>query len=124
MTAKVVLELPAARDLRARLAALWGHQDIERFIAVDDVTGPMHVTGLVERPADVGTGTRRVLLMINGRVIRDHGIVRAAEAAYRSTLPAGVRPSLILQLHLPGDGVDVQRAPGKVGGAPARAVAG
>ncbi|MBL0172293.1 MAG: DNA mismatch repair endonuclease MutL [Gemmatimonadaceae bacterium] len=110
---KVVIELPAARDLRARLAALWGHRDIERFIAVDDVTGPMHVTGLVERPADVGTGTRRVLLMINGRVIRDHGIVRAAEAAYRSTLPAGVRPSLILQLHLPGDGVDVNVHPAK-----------
>jgi DNA mismatch repair protein MutL len=111
--AKVAMDLPAAGDLRSRLAALWGHRDIERFIAVDDVQGPIHVTGLVERPADVGTGTRRVLLMINGRVIRDHGIVRAAEAAYRSTLPAGVRPSLILQLHLPGDGVDVNVHPAK-----------
>ena len=73
----------------------------------------MHVTGLVERPADVGTGTRRILLMINGRVVRDHGIVRAAEAAYRSTLPAGVRPSLVLRLHLPGDAVDVNVHPAK-----------
>ncbi|MEQ1690107.1 MAG: DNA mismatch repair endonuclease MutL, partial [Gemmatimonas sp.] len=110
---KVVLDLPAASDLRTRLAGLWGHRDIERFIAVDDVQGPIHITGLVERPADVGTGTRRVLLMINGRVIRDHGLVRAAEAAYRSTLPAGVRPSLILHVHLPGDSVDVNVHPAK-----------
>lgn len=110
---KSVLELPATADLRARLAALWGHRDVERFLAVDSVQGPVHVTGLVERPADVGTGTRRIMLVINGRAVRDHGIVRAAEAAYRSTLPAGMRPSLVLQLHLPADGVDVNVHPAK-----------
>ncbi|MCC6431661.1 MAG: DNA mismatch repair endonuclease MutL [Gemmatimonadaceae bacterium] len=110
---RVALDLPATDGLRARLAALWGHREIERFLSVDDVTGPVHVTGLVERPADVGTGTRRTLLMINGRVIRDHGFIRAAEAAYRSTLPAGVRPSLVLRLHVPSDGVDVNVHPAK-----------
>lgn len=110
---KIALDLPAVEDLRARLGGLWGHKDVARFVPVDDVQGPVHVTGLVERPADVGTATRRMLLMINGRVVRDHGIVRAAEAAYRSTLPAGMRPSLILQVHLPGDGVDVNVHPAK-----------
>lgn len=110
---KVALDLPATNDLRARLGGLWGHREMERFVSVDDVHGPFHVTGLVERPADVGTGTRRILLMINGRVVRDHGIVRAAEAAYRSTLPAGLRPSLVLQLHVPADSVDVNVHPAK-----------
>ncbi len=110
---RVALDLPAVPSLRARLAALWGHDDLQRFLDVDDVQGPIHVTGLAERPADVGTGTRRVLLMINGRVVREHGIVRAAEAAYRSTLPGGVRPSLILQLHVPGGDVDVNVHPAK-----------
>jgi DNA mismatch repair protein MutL len=110
---KLALDLPAAADLRARVAAIWGHRDVERFIAVDAVQGPVHVTGLVERPSDVGTSTRRVLVMINGRVVRDTGIVRAAEAAYRSTLPAGLRPALVLQLHLPSDTVDVNVHPAK-----------
>lgn len=110
---KVMLELPAVPTLRARLAELWGHRDVQRFVDVDDVQGPIHITGLVERPADVGTATRRVLLIINGRVVRDHGIVRAAEAAYRSTLPSGVRPSLVLQLHVPGADVDVNVHPAK-----------
>ncbi|WP_373062664.1 DNA mismatch repair endonuclease MutL [Gemmatimonas sp.] len=110
---KLALDLPAVPTLRARLAVLWGHGDVQRFIDLDDVQGPIHITGMVERPADVGTATRRVLLIINGRVVRDHGIVRAAEAAYRSTLPSGVRPSLVLSLHVPGGDVDVNVHPAK-----------
>ena len=110
---KVALDLPATDTLRARLGALWGHRDMARFVDVDDVQGPVHVVGLVERPADVGTATRRMLLMINGRTVRDHGFVRAAEAAYRSTLPSGLRPSLVLHLHVPGDTVDVNVHPAK-----------
>lgn len=110
---KMSLDLPVAPSLRARVAALWGHRDVERFVDVDDVSGVIRVTGMVERPADVGTATRRVLLIINGRLIRDHGMIRAAEAAYRSTLPSGVRPSLLLELTLPGDVVDVNVHPAK-----------
>ncbi len=110
---RVVLDLPAVPTLRARLAGLWGHREIERFVDVDDVQGPVHVKGLVERPADVGTATRRIFLIVNGRVVRDHGITRAAETAYRSTLPSGVRPSLVLQLHLPGGDVDINVHPAK-----------
>ena len=110
---RLVLDLPAAPSLRARLAALWGARELERFVDVDDVQGAVHVAGLAERPSDVGTATRRVLLIVNGRVVRDHGLVRAAEAAYKSTVPAGVRPSLVLQLHVPGGDVDVNVHPAK-----------
>ncbi len=110
---KTGLDLPVAPSLRARLAALWGHESIARFVDVDDVYGVVHVRGLVERPADVGTRTRRVLLVINGRVVRDTGIVRAVEAAYRSTLPSGLRPSMVLELTLPANEVDVNVHPAK-----------
>ncbi|HET7565961.1 MAG TPA: hypothetical protein VFJ96_13255, partial [Gemmatimonadaceae bacterium] len=39
--------------------------------------------------------------------------VRAAEAAYRSTIPAGVRPTLLLDIVLPGDDLDVNVHPTK-----------
>src|SRR5207237_3112087 len=80
---------------------------------VDDVAGTTHVAGLVERPSDVGTGTRRVFLSVNGRAIRDAGLVRAAEAAYRSTIPAGVRPTLFLDIVVAADSVDVNVHPAK-----------
>ena len=111
--AKEVLALPPAGALRDRVAALWGADYAARFVGVDDVNGATHVSGLVERPAEVGMASRRVHLSVNGRAIRDHGIVRAAEAAYRSTLPGGLRPSLFLDLVVPPDTVDMNVHPAK-----------
>lgn len=107
------LALPPSPDLRSRVSALWGADAADRLIAVNDVQGVFRISGLAERPADVGTGTRRVQVIINGRAVRDHGLVRAAEAAYHSTIPSGVRPSLILQLEIPGSEVDVNVHPAK-----------
>jgi DNA mismatch repair protein MutL len=108
-----VLSLPVAGSLRARVGALWGADRAERLLEVDDVSGELQLSGLVERPGDVGGGGRRLFMSINGRSIRDHGLVRAAEAAYRSTIPAGARPTLILELTLPADSIDVNVHPTK-----------
>jgi DNA mismatch repair protein MutL len=110
---KQALALPAARSLRDRVAALWGAAFAERLLDVEDVRGAIQVSGLVERPADVGTASRRTLLIVNGRPVRDAGLVRAAEAAYRSTLPAGVRPTLLLEIVVPASTVDVNVHPAK-----------
>ncbi len=107
------LALPPAKSLRERVAALWGVDASDALVSVDDVSGPIRVSGLVQRPADVGLSSRRLLLTVNGRAVRDTGIVRAAEAAYRSTIPAGIRPSLFLSVTLPAGDVDVNVHPAK-----------
>ena len=107
------MRLPLAPDLRTRVAAVWGTAVAERLVVVDDVLGPVRVSGLVERPSDVGTVGRRTHITVNGRAVRDHGIVRAAEAAYRSTISAGLRPTLLLEVELPGGEVDVNVHPAK-----------
>lgn len=110
---KEQLRLPVAADLLTRVAALWGRATGDRLVAVDDVQGPIRVSGLVERPSEVGTASRRVFVTVNGRAVRDHGVVRAAEAAYRSTIPAGVRPTLLLEVVVPAGEVDVNVHPAK-----------
>nr|MBA3891289.1 DNA mismatch repair endonuclease MutL [Gemmatimonadaceae bacterium] len=108
---KPSITLAPAASLRERVAALWGAGYAARFVEVDDVRGPIHVSGLVERPADAGGSGRRTFLTVQGRPVRDGGIVRAAELAYRSVIPPGVRPSLLLELVLPGSDVDVNVHP-------------
>ncbi|MBA4071901.1 MAG: DNA mismatch repair protein MutL [Gemmatimonas sp.] len=110
---KALLTLPPASSLRDRVAALWSVTLADAMVGVDDVGGPIRVSGLVERPSDAGTATRRVFVTVNGRAVRDTGIVRAAEAAYRSTIPAGVRPTVLLEVELPGSDVDVNVHPAK-----------
>ena len=108
-----VLTLPPVSSVRSRLGAIWGGRYAEDLLDVDDVAGVIHVSGLVQRPADVGTSTRRAFLSINGRSVRDAGIARAVEAAYRSTIIAGVRPSFFLDVTVPADMVDVNVHPAK-----------
>jgi DNA mismatch repair protein MutL len=108
-----MLVLPRSATLRERLGAVYGGEFAARLLLVNDVSGMIHVAGLVERPADVGTGTRRVVLSVNGRAVRDLGIVRAAEAAYPTTIPGGVRPTLFLDIVVAADMVDVNVHPAK-----------
>lgn len=108
-----VLDVAPSKSLRERLGAIWNANYASKLVEVEDLTGPIHTTGLVERPSDVGTASRRVIVSLNGRVIRDTGLVRAAEAAYRSTIAPGLRPSLFLSITLPADSVDVNVHPAK-----------
>jgi DNA mismatch repair protein MutL len=107
------LTLPPAASLRARIGAIWGAAYADALVDVGDVAGETAVSGLVERPGDVGTRTRRVHLSVNGRAVRDAGFVRAAESAYRSTIPAGLRPSVFLDIDVSPDLVDVNVHPAK-----------
>ncbi|MDB4884305.1 MAG: mismatch repair protein mutL [Gemmatimonadetes bacterium] len=107
------LTLPAASSLRDRVAAVWGAAAADRMVDVEDVRGAIQVSGLVERPGDVGTASRRTFVTVNGRPIRDNGLLRAAETAYKSTLSAGLRPSLLLAIVVPADSVDVNVHPAK-----------
>ena len=110
---KVAFSLPAAGTLRDRVAALWGAGVADRMVDVEDVRGAIQVSGLAERPADVGTASRRTFIAVNGRVVRDTGIIRAAETAYRSTISAGLRPSILLEVVVPANSVDVNVHPAK-----------
>jgi len=110
---KSALALPPVSSVRSRLGAICGGRYAEDLLDVDDVAGPVHTSGLVQRPADVGTSTRRAFLSINGRAVRDAGIARAVESAYRSTIIAGVRPSFFLNVTVPADAVDVNVHPAK-----------
>ena len=110
---KSAFALPAAASLRDRVAALWGSAVADRMVDVEDVRGAIQVSGLAERPGDVGTASRRTFITVNGRVVRDNGILRAAETAYRSTITAGLRPSLLLEVVVPANSVDVNVHPAK-----------
>src|SRR5687767_9508862 len=110
---RVLLDLPAAPDLVSRVAALWGDDAAGKFIAVGSEKNGVSVAGLVERPDAALSGPRRVHLFIGGRPFRDRGIVFAAERGYRTTVPHGARPSLLLYLDLRAGEVDVNVHPTK-----------
>ena len=111
---RMLLELPAARDLASRVAALWGDDAAGKFIPVGRSDRALTIGGLIERPDAALAGPRRVHLFVNGRPFRDRGVVAAAERGYRTTVPQGARPSLLLYLKLEAGAVDVNVHPAKL----------
>ncbi len=110
---RVLMELPGARDLAGRAAALWGDDFAGGLVPVSGGGGDVAVAGLVERPDAAVSGPRRVHLFVAGRPFRDLTLVAAAERGYRTTVPRGARPSLLLYLDVPGGRVDVNVHPAK-----------
>jgi DNA mismatch repair protein MutL len=111
---RMLLELPVAPDLASRIAALWGDDAAGRFLTVGSSEAGMTVGGLIERPDAALAGPRRVYLFVDGRPFRDRDIVHAAERSYRTTVPHGARPSLLLYLKLGAGAVDVNVHPTKL----------
>jgi DNA mismatch repair protein MutL len=108
-----LLDVPPTGSLVDRVAALWGDEAAARLVAVAHETRGIRVAGLIERPDRAGTGARRVHLFVGGRPFRDRGLALAAERGFATTIPVGVRPSLLLYLELPAGDVDVNVHPSK-----------
>ena len=111
---RMLLDLPSARDLGSRVAALWGDDAAGKFIAIGRAGGGLTVGGLIERPDAALAGPRRTHLFVDGRPFRDRALVFAAERGYRTTVPHGARPSLLLYLKLEAGAVDVNVHPAKL----------
>lgn len=110
---RMLLELPIAPDLSSRVAALWGDDTARKLVSVSKEIGGISVAGLIERPDATVSGPRRSHLFVAGRPFRDRDLVWAAERAYRTTVPQGTRPSLLLYLNVPPGDVDVNVHPAK-----------
>lgn len=110
---RMLLDLPAASDLTSRVGALWGDDTARKLVTVSKSRDGISVAGLIERPDAALTGPRRAHLFIAGRPFRDRDLVWAAERAYRTTVPQGARPSLLLYINVPPGDVDVNVHPAK-----------
>ena len=110
---QAVEALPAA-SLAERVAQVLGRRFAATLLPVSHDAGAARIAGLVQRPAEAAPTGRVAYLFVNGRPIRDHFLVRAAERGYRGTVPSGSRPSVILLLEVPAADVDVNVHPAKL----------
>jgi DNA mismatch repair protein MutL len=110
---RAVLTAPAARDLRSRVGALWGHDVAGRLLAVDRTEHGIRVHGLGS-PPDLHRGGRDdVVVVVNGRPVRDPALMQAVLAAYRPTLPRDRFPLVALCISMALVDVDVNVHPTK-----------
>ena len=104
-----VLALPAAADLRERVAQVHGLFLARGLVALEDPV----VWGLVS-PLEMSFPTRRYLhVAVNGRVVDADSFAPAIARAYADLLPKGRHPAAFLRLDLGPGEVDVNVHPAK-----------
>ena len=108
------LVVPAGQSLEERLPAVWGLDLADTLVPVSHAAGTFRVTGFAQRPGDAQPTGRRTQLFVNGRPFKDPFLVRAAEAGYRSAIHPGDRPSLLLDIAVAPEDVDVNVHPAKL----------
>ena len=110
---RILLELPPAADLSARVAALWGREAAITLIALSTEPNGIQVRGLIQRPDAAKSGFRRAHLFVNGRPFRSRPLLAAVDRGYRTTIPERVRPWAFLYLRMPPGTVDMNVHPAK-----------
>ncbi len=108
-----VLGAPRARTLRDRAGALWGFERAQRLLEVLRKDGPLAVSGLIA-PPQLARGNRdEIVLVVNGRPVRDTQLTQTLIEAYRPLLARDQFPIAVLHLELPPQEVDVNVHPTK-----------
>jgi DNA mismatch repair protein MutL len=110
---RAVLTAPKAAHLRERLGALWGWEPTNRLLPIDHVEHGVSVRG-VASPPDLTRGNRDdLVVVVNGRPVRDPALLHAVLEAYRPLLPRDRFPLVALLLGLAAADVDANVHPTK-----------
>jgi DNA mismatch repair protein MutL len=107
------LTAPAAPGLRERIGALWSWATAERLLPVDRVEHDVRVAGWASPPDLTRGGRDDIVLMVNGRPVRDPALLQAVLAAYRPLLPRDRFPLVVLGITLAPADVDANVHPTK-----------
>jgi len=109
-----LLSLPKAKDLRERLARLYGVGKARTFRRVNHEHGPFRLTGYAALPSlTYASRSACQNVSVNGRWATAESFNRGLDDAYRGTVAAGRYPPVALQIEVDPRAVDVNVHPTK-----------
>lgn len=110
---RTLVDVRRNENLRTRVAGLLGRQVAGQLLEFDHRGAEGRVHGLVS-PPDLSRATSGgIFTFVNGRAIRDKVVQHAVMEAYRTLLPRGRYPVLVLFLDIDPGEVDVNVHPTK-----------
>jgi len=110
---KVLLDAASAEHRSERASQVFGAGLTKRLIPFEGNTGAYRVSGFASRPDFSRSSTRDVWLFVNGRIVRDRGLLHAVAGAYHTLLPRGRHPFALVFLEVPPERLDVNVHPAK-----------
>ncbi len=107
------IRVTPASSLKERAYQVLGGALLGKLTEVNHEADGLRVVGFVSNPQERRSSRDAQYLFVNRRFVRDHLIGRAIAEAYRSMMPSGSHPAVVLFIELPPSEVDVNVHPAK-----------
>jgi DNA mismatch repair protein MutL len=96
-----------------RVNAVLGKDFADTMLAIDEMAGPLRVSGFAGSPTLSRAGRDAQFVFVNGRFVRDKVVAHAVREAYRDVLHLDRQPLYVLFIEMDPDMVDVNVHPTK-----------
>ena len=103
---------PGDGDLRTALLAIYGTTLVDELIELPPGQ-TLGIDGFISQPHLQRSSRADIALFVNGRWVSDRLLSAAVSEAYRSVMPTGRFPVIVLNLTIPPEEVDVNVHPSK-----------
>ncbi|HSO74558.1 MAG TPA: DNA mismatch repair endonuclease MutL [Blastocatellia bacterium] len=107
------IRVEPARSLRERAYQVLGGSLVEKLVEVSAEANGLRIEGFVSNPQEQRSSRDAQYLFVNRRFVRDQLIGRALTEAYRSMMPSGTYPAVVLFIEAPATELDVNVHPAK-----------
>ncbi len=112
---RLVFSAPAVRrDVRERMAIALGAEAAEHLLPLDLTRGHVRVHGQITSPEHTLSTTRGIYTFVNGRFVRDRGLIAVIQRAYADVTMPGRNPAAVIFVELPLEEVDINVHPQKL----------
>lgn len=105
---------PGTGNLSDAVAAVYGAGQVREMIDINAVDKNIVIHGLVSKPSLSRSTRSHITVIINGRYVRCPAALEAVEEAYRTLLPQGRKPVVVLSLSILPEHLDVNVHPAKL----------
>lgn len=107
------IRVEPARSLRERAYQVLGGALVEKLVEVSAEANGLRIEGFVSNPQEQRSSRDAQYLFVNRRFVRDQLVGRALTEAYRSMMPSGTHPAVVLFIEAPATELDVNVHPAK-----------
>lgn len=114
MAGRVLLSLPATRNLAERIALLADQDLPEKLIPIDKTQGELSLKGYITQPDFSRSNSKQIHFYVNNRFVRDPLLQHAVMTACRHLIDSKRYPVAYLFLEIPPSEVDVNVHPAKL----------
>ena len=111
---KKILHTNGNGDVRQVLAAIYGMNIAKNMIPIEATTLDYKIVGYIVLPEITRASRNYISTMINGRFIKNYGLVKAILDGYHTLLPIGRFPIALLSIDMDPILVDVNVHPSKM----------